>query len=209
MVLEPTAAGRLDVWRGRCWALLLPWGRQWASRVSTTSCRRASTSSGSPATATACRKGKSRGSSSRSWRPTSPGGSLPSSPSWEPPLRSGPPRDQGFLFLTSGRNAALSPVWAHDTALVLAPVSSAVHGGGGLPAGHGAGLHIPPEPPPAGTGQPGHQQLVVAAQPRPPSVAAYRQEVQPARSEERTVSGYRKEKNRGFSPLRAQTTDCF
>lgn len=63
------------------------------------------------------------------------------------------------------------------------PVVSAVCDGGGLPAGGGAGLHVPAERPPAGSGPPGLLQLVVPAQPRPPVVSAHRQEVQPARSE--------------------------
>lgn len=63
------------------------WERRWVSRVFTTNCPRASTFSGSRATATACRRGRSRDSSSRSWRPTSPGENLPSFRFWELPSR--------------------------------------------------------------------------------------------------------------------------
>lgn len=44
-----------------------------------------------------------------------------------------------------------------DTALsvCIVPVVSAVCGGGGLPAGGRAGLHIPSERPTVGSGQPG------------------------------------------------------
>lgn len=98
MVVGSPRAEQPDVWRGHRWSLLPSWGRQWANHASMTSCQRASTSSASLATAMACQKGKSRGSSSRSWRPTSPEGSLPSSPSWEPPLRSGLLTGTPFLF---------------------------------------------------------------------------------------------------------------
>lgn len=67
------------------------WERRWVSRVSTTNCPRALTFSASRATAMACRRGRSRDSSSRSWRPMSPEENLPSSPSWEQLSRSGPP----------------------------------------------------------------------------------------------------------------------
>lgn len=62
--------------------LLSPWGPRWASRASMTSCPRASTSSVSRGTAMACRSGRSRGWSSRFWRPTSPEENLRNSPSW-------------------------------------------------------------------------------------------------------------------------------
>lgn len=69
-------------------ALPSRWGPRWASRASMTSCPRASTSSASRGTATGCRSGRSRGWSSRFWRPTSPGGNLRNSPSSGPPSRS-------------------------------------------------------------------------------------------------------------------------
>ena len=117
----------------------------------------------------ACPRGKSRGSSSRSWRPTSPGGSLRSSPSLEPPLRSGP--------LTR----TLLPVSVTELSVGNACVFSAVCAGGGAAAGPGAGLHVPPERSSPGAAQLGLVQLLLAAEPWPPAVAAYRQEVQPAR----------------------------
>lgn len=75
------------------------------------------------------------------------------------------------------------PLPFQPDAALSAPVLSAVCGGGGVPAGHGAGLHLPPELSPAGAGRLGPLQLVIAAEPRPPSVAADCQEVQPARCE--------------------------
>lgn len=77
----------------------------------------------------------------------------------------------------------LSTICICDVPLSVAntPVFSAVCDGGGFPVGHGAGLHIPSERPPVRAGQPGNVQLVIAAQPRSPSVTTYCQEVQPPR----------------------------